>query len=159
MKRFVAGVTLIELLSVILSLSILVGITIGSWFYYRLKVKRDGVMEQVRHAMAMARSEAMLRQAVVVYCSSADLKHCGGRWDQGQIIRYRHSNRVLRTYPPVPGVLSSFHANFGRNDRILFSAEGFTEGQNGRFDFCVESKFAFKPCRSLILHFSGQTVG
>ena len=139
-------------------LSILVSLTTLAWFYYRVKIERHTALLQVSHAIEYARMQAISLQVPMIYCGSSDGWHCDGRWQKGQIIHAVNSSTVLQRYLPIAQVQLSFHANFGHNQQIKFMTTGFTNGQNGRFDFCIKPILDIKPCRSLILHFSGQTI-
>lgn len=159
MKSLYQGVTFIELLCVMACLAVLVGLTAVSMRDTTIKIQRSLLMQRVKNAIAFARMQAVSMQVPMVYCGSSDLKHCDGNWNHGQLIHPANSDKVIQTYLGLDKIRLTFHANFGRSQKIEFMTTGFTNGQNGRFDFCIPAKFAVKPCESLILHFSGQIVG
>jgi Tfp pilus assembly protein FimT len=116
---------------------IIVAIAVMSTMSYRWLLQKDALMlsmDQIKLAIMTARQQAILHQENIIYCASADQQHCAMNWDLGQIILQQQ--HVIHFYSPL---LKSIHcqwrSSFNKNNQIIFTRDGTTNGQQGRFEF------------------------
>ncbi len=137
-------------------ISILAVMSVGTWVHYRSRWQQKLLTRRVRNALAFAKSEAVSRQTSIIYCGSSDKMHCDGKWSSGQLVKVKASNKLLQTFSALKsGVGLAFYSNLGHNKSVVFTEQGFTQGQQGHFNICSAK---VKPCSVLILHYSGQVV-
>ena len=106
------------------------------WHNQQSRLRADRVLA----ALHYTRSEAIKRNTIVSFCASLDSQKCGGEWRDGQIVIVENSGVVLRRFSALshPEILS-YRGNFGLNDRIRYTAIGFTHGQSGRFFYTQDN--------------------
>jgi len=143
-----SGVTLFELLCVMACLSILFLLVLPLGLAFRAELKLTAAVDQLRHVLSLAQGEAISRGRSVWVSG----------WARGQLILTTEAS-LSRSFAVVRGITIRYHGNLGRNDSIRFLPNGTTYGQKGHFDCCTQSTWVKPRCHSLILHFSGQTVG
>lgn len=131
MKRH-SAFTLIELLIALTLASLLLVAAVPLWREWLQRNRAEAVVQQLITAINLARSEAVKRGQTVTFCPSRDQRHCGGLWQEGQIILQQQ--QVIRTYAALPGRDQLiWRSSLGKNDRLEFVASGFTNGQKGSF--------------------------
>lgn len=82
-----AGFTLVEMMIAITLMAILMAIAVPSFRDASLGSQLRSTVNELVASVAVARSEAIKRNAVVTLCVSADGNACGaGGWEQGWIV-------------------------------------------------------------------------
>ena len=81
------GYTLIEALVVAALLAIGLAIALPNLSAPLQRARVDAAAEALRGGLQLARSAALARAEAVWLCPSADGRRCGGRWQQGWIVR------------------------------------------------------------------------
>jgi len=95
MKKSILGFTLLELMFAIAIAAILVAIAAPN-FSDTLKANR--VQSQARDLYSQlnyARSEAVSRGSIVLFCRSSDASTCSGTWSNGWIVCVDKNNTAL----------------------------------------------------------------
>lgn len=155
-----AGMTLIELIAILLCVSILLLITAATWQHYAKKIRQNMAVYNIRDGLMYARTQAIAHHRSMLYCGSSDLVHCDGDWEYAQLVKDKRSNTVLKTYKSnTKSVQITFRASFGAIKTVEFTPQGMTHGQQGHFSVCLTPAVsAIKRCKWLVLHFSGEAV-
>jgi type IV fimbrial biogenesis protein FimT len=129
------GYTLLELLITLALLSALLLIAIPSWRAMMAQNRTAIVVNQLREAIALARSEAIKRSATITFCGSANQETCSGQWSNGYIVR--SPNKVLRVFDGVSsGSSLVWRGRLGSENQLHISPSGLTEMPNGSFMYC-----------------------
>lgn len=152
------GISLLELLCVMACVAIVALLSLPLGMQYRATQQLSLAVSALRHLLLNAQAQAMAQGKRVSVCGSRDGWHCDGGWSYYTLLR-GSDGRVRRSLALASGVTLTYHANFGRNHLVEYLGNGMTHGQDGRFDFCTHAAWLPRRCQSLILHFSGQTVG
>jgi type IV fimbrial biogenesis protein FimT len=111
------GLTLIELMISVAVLAILLGIAVPSFTNATLGSRLSSHASKLVAGAALARSEAIKRNAVVAMCASADGATCAssGGWQQGWIVIHPGSGSVLLSEAAAPdGFRITAASNFTR---------------------------------------------
>ncbi|MDP3651533.1 MAG: GspH/FimT family pseudopilin [Rhodoferax sp.] len=87
--RLVRGFTLTELMTTVAILAVLMGLAAPTFSDIALSSRLKDAANRLVSFAAVARSEAIKRNAVVTMCMSADAASCAttGGWEQGWIMR------------------------------------------------------------------------
>jgi len=94
----------------------------------------NNVLNRVRFALRYARSSAFAEQAEIMFCGAKKYQ-CDGNWDQGQLIIRVKDHKILRVFSALPASIHlRFRSNFNKNSVLIFSPDGTTKGQQGRFE-------------------------
>ena len=137
------GLTLIELIISLSIIAILIAVAIPSFATLQQNSARRTALNNFWHAIFLARSEAVKRNAVIALCKSRDGQTCDnstGDWSDGWIVfdnldhdepAQRDANEpILQIYQAWPGV----HIT---SNRKTFSFRPVTQGAvNGTIVFC-----------------------
>jgi len=137
------GLTLFELMIVLIILAILTSLAVPSFKDIYRKQQVDGELNILFTLIYFARSEAIKRNKVVTICKSDDGNLCGGDWTNGWIVfadEDKDGNRdagdtFISSGKVDEGYQLSWSA-FGSNNYIRFTANGLTVSQNGSFKLC-----------------------
>lgn len=112
---------------------ILATLSMITYHDFLLRNAVSATVNQLSNAMLYARSQAVLQNAKVLLCGSRDQLHCDGDWQAGQIVMCR--DKLLRVFPGVSSRLRlSWVGNFNQETAILFTENGRTSAQQGRFE-------------------------
>lgn len=153
------GVTLLELLVVVLLLSILTGISLPGFQHLIEQKKADIAIGRLGHAIELARTFAITTGHLVTLCRSANGEDCGGQWRDGTIIftdrngdrRINQDDKLLH-YVRFPDINGSIHWRAFQNRQYLqITNMGFTRYQNGNFTYCPNNKKS-ELARQLIIN-------
>jgi type IV fimbrial biogenesis protein FimT len=129
-----AGFTLVELLTVVATLAVLVGLAMPTFGTLLAKWHRDSATRLLVSHLQLARLSAIKSSAKVVMCNSQDGVQCSQPahfdWSSGWLI-FRDSNpnnaldptdELIASAGPVPGILSLASSN--RVRRFVFLPNG-----------------------------------
>lgn len=131
------GFTLFELL-----LSVSVGLIlllagIPAWHHLVARNKMAATVNQIIAELHAARSDAISRGQMVIFCGSRDGAHCDGQWQAGQLALLDQNHQILRVYSGVAaGDRFWWQGSLGYNDALKWTPTGFTQGQRGSFYYC-----------------------
>ena len=159
--RHQCGLTLIELLICLTIVAVLTTVAIPSFGEMHKNTLRRTSVNNVWHALFLARSEAIKRNSVVVLCKSRDATRCDnspGNWSAGWIVfenldhdepaQRDAGEPVLRVYNPVGGISVT-------SNRQTFSFRPFAQGAvNGTIVFC-DSRGS-EAARAIIISHTGR---
>lgn len=165
------GVTLIELLVALSVFSILLTVGVPSFSQFTTSTRLSSYANTLFSHMALARSEAIKRNARVVICKSADGSTCAssGNWSQGWIVFADSDNNASASVgeqiiTTMPALLTgfSFSGNTNVSDYISYDAQGvpkLTTGgfQSGTITLCPAAPAASGNGRDIILSSSGRS--
>lgn len=164
------GFTLYELLIVVAISSLLLTVGVGSFDRYIGTTQADTIINKLRTALSLARTEAVKRAASVVVCRVGALPgQCAGTvssghhdWSEGWLLfvdrdRDREfdlaaGDELLRVFPAIE---SRFVLKWGRGDFIAYQGSGSLNSRNG--SFCLgdlDDIAAFR--RELVIPYSGR---
>ena len=133
----ITGLTLLEFLVALSLFIILASMAFPFWHDFIVENRLTVLVDRVSMAIHFARSTAITRGQVVTFCGSADGQHCDGQWSRGQMVRVLGANTPLRHYSRLPSNYRLlWRSSLKQNDYLNFTAQGFTEGQQGTFYFC-----------------------
>jgi prepilin-type N-terminal cleavage/methylation domain-containing protein len=99
------GITLIELLISLSIFGIILAISIPNLSSYFISQEKQLIFNNLKQAVHLARSNAVITKKNTKICSSIDSVHCGGTWNNGFIVK--QNNKILKSYP------GSKHGNLG----------------------------------------------
>jgi type IV fimbrial biogenesis protein FimT len=131
------GFTLFELL-----LSVGVGLIlllagIPAWRHLVAQNKMATTVNQIIAELHAARSDAISRGQMVIFCGSRDGAHCDGQWQAGQLALLDQNHQILRVYSGIAaGDRFWWQGSLGYNDALKWTPTGFTQGQRGSFYYC-----------------------
>jgi type IV fimbrial biogenesis protein FimT len=156
------GFTLLELLSVVAVISILLVLVIPSWQRWLAENRVQAAVQQLYNAMQLARFTAIVQGKPVVVCANSGLQSCAQDWRQGFIVCQGLSvntcdakdDKVLRVFDSIASVIIEWHG-FPTNQAIVFTPQGYTQIQNGRF-IVTAGKGVNQVKRVLILSKTGR---
>lgn len=130
------GTTLLEVLIVVAIVAVLSAVAIPSWRNSAIQQDLASDTRQLRQALSLARSTAIMTQLTVVLCPSRDGKQCSDDWSAPLILREDQSSEVLRRFPASRNQRLSFRRD-GRP--VRFRPSGRASGHNGTFLICAEN--------------------
>lgn len=129
------GTTLLEVLVVVVIVAVLTALVIPSWRKTAMEQEISSDTRQLRQALTLARSTAIMTQLTVILCPSRDGKHCTDDWSAPLILREDGSSEILRHFPGS----RSEHLSFRGDGRpVRFQPNGRASGHNGTFVICAE---------------------
>lgn len=138
-----AGVTLMEMLTVIAVLGILATLAVPSFSTLRYNADRSAAVNDFFHAIFLARSESIKRGQVVSLCKSTDHETCANRgtqWTAGWIVFVNTDSDDLPERDPGEPLIAAY-AGWPRGEitsnRAAYSFRPYTQGVvNGTIVFC-----------------------
>lgn len=110
-----------------------------------------------------SRTFALQYKKFVIICPTADMQTCANRWSSAALSFIDlNGNKTLDDDEQIISTVSTpkDFANFrwvafGNKTNLAFSAEGYTDNQNGRFYICREEK-GKSIQRQILVHKSGR---
>lgn len=131
------GFTLFECLLTLLILFILLSVGISYWRHFITEQQLNALTSRLINAIYLTGAEAIKRDEVVSLCGSADGKSCDGNWRIGMVIVIPRTATIIRRYPvESSGYRLIWRSSLGDNMSLNFTADGFTQGQQGAFYLC-----------------------
>jgi type IV fimbrial biogenesis protein FimT len=138
------GFALIEIITVIAVASILMLFGIPKLSDYLKKTRANTKVQELAHAVQLARSEALSAGSVVTLCKSGDLTSCGGDWSEGYMIFIdRNANHqvdaedeILHTWLGNADKEQIRWRGFPSKNYLQFDAMGIPHNHNGSFYYC-----------------------
>ena len=155
------GFTLVELMITVAILAVIVGIGLPSFTGIVAQNRVTASINDFHAGLRLARSEAVKRNANVVFCASSNQTACTGGWGSGWLV-YQDvdgdgtvdSGEIIRVGDAVQtGYTLTFTS---ATSAITFAARGMTSGQSGTFKLCDKDKKA-SYARGIILLVTGAT--
>ncbi len=135
------GFSLLELLLALAMGLVLLLIAIPIYHHLLLENNTRRIVDQIVTAIQAARSSAIARDEVIIFCGSVDRQHCDGSWQAGQFIQSDQNQKIMRTFPALPlGDRLLWRSSLGYNQELKFAPSGFTLGQRGSFYYCPLQK-------------------
>lgn len=133
MRNRSAGMTLIELMTALLVLSILVGIAVPTFREFAANSRVSAASSSLTTALSLTRSEALRTSAVARACPTTNQTGCANslNWSTGWLVFADadgdgtvDAGELIQVWPPVPaGVTVASTAN-----RISYNAMGMNAG-------------------------------
>lgn len=129
------GFSLIELMLAMVIMTLGILFSLEAMRSVKAKMALSQLSGELRSAVSLAKTRALLGQSVVL-CPKGSGADCGDDWSRGfQLVE---GARVLRSYP-VSEALRLYWHGFPVRQRVMFSADGLSFQQNGRFILCGSS--------------------
>jgi len=123
--------------------------------------RKTTAINDLRTALALARSSAITRRQRVTVCTSSDNATCTtiGDWSQGWIVFTDPNNRdtvdpgeeILRVHNAISGT-GTFSGNGLITNRVSFTPQGMADASLGTLSYADGTRFS----GSLIISFAGQ---
>jgi len=160
-RMYTKGFTMIELMVTVALVAILAGIGIPSFNSFIAQNRVIASINEFHTGLRLARSEAVKRNANVVFCASSNQTTCTGSWGSGWLV-YQDldgdntvdSNEIIRVGDAVQtGYALTFSSG---SSAITFLPRGMTNNQSGTFKLCDRDKVASRA-RGIILLTTGAT--
>lgn len=130
------GTTLLEVLVVVVIVAVLTALVIPSWRKTAMEQDISSDTRQLRQALTLARSTAIMTQLTVILCPSRDDRQCTDDWSAPLILREDGSSEILRHFPGSRNERLSFR---GDGRPVRFQPNGRASGHNGTFVICAEN--------------------
>ena len=155
MRKWMCGVSLVELLLVLTILVILLASLDSQGFAKSRDEKQaDGVMSDIVSAISMSRQAAIMENVIVTYCRSDYGINCQGSWLDGSIIftdrngdrRLNGDDRLLHRQDPVSATGSLHFRSFRNRQYLQMTPFGFTNYQNGNFTWLSPARTLAAGC-------------
>lgn len=155
------GFTLVELMVTVALVAILAGIGIPSFNNLVAQNRVISSINEFHAGLRLARSEAVKRNANVVFCASSNQSTCTGTWGSGWLVyqdldgdNTADNNEVIRVGDAVQ---TGFALTFsGGGTAITFLPRGMTDEQSGTFKLCDKDRVASRA-RGIVLLTTGST--
>jgi len=164
------GFTLIELIVTMAIAAIVLSIAIPSYQTTVQNNRKTTSINELAHALQLARSTAISRRVFVTVCKSNTITDAAptcrtggisGDWSQGWIIftdadeslSINGTDTLLRVHDALPGG-GTFIGNTNVVNRISFSPQGLARGSNGTITHCDSRGAA--DASALVISVGGQ---
>lgn len=161
MNRKQNGLTLIELIIVVVLLALLGTIMLPALGGLIERFERDTTLRAMYQAFQLARTEAVTRGKTVTICPLDGNQECAGNWekdihaflDPDSQRKLASQDAVIRTVPaPDDGKWS---ANVGNTGYFQYRPDGMIRGTMGNLVYCPESGDA-RHAGQLIINMGGR---
>jgi len=157
------GHTLAELLLVLCTAGLLLGLSGPSLLESLQRQDGAAVMNDLARTMAMARSAAVEQGNSVTVCASREGAGCGGNWNDGHMAfidangdgKRSATDRVIHQAAGATAGGNLTLRSFPNRQFVQFSMFGSTLNQNGTFTWCARDGRA-SSARQLIFSLSGR---
>lgn len=143
-----AGLTLLELLSVLVIISILMMSAGAAWNPLVDRVQASAVQTNIHRAFSLARSSAVHFGSTVTICPLSDENRCVNDWNRPVGI-FQDNNNLYRVPKDAPmikiltlnvgGFLRSSNAGRGMRRYFQFNPDGSSRGSLGHLLWCPAS--------------------
>lgn len=169
-RRFLRGLTLVELLVAIALVAVLLGLAAPSMAAILNQTRLTAATNTFLASLRLARSEAVRRGGRVTLCKSTDGKACAaaGGWEQGWIVFHDSDGdgvvdpgefMIQQTEAQDPGMVITGNASVAR--AIVFTATGRNRTaaggmQAGTLTLCNKAD-AGGPARQIVIASGGRT--
>jgi type IV fimbrial biogenesis protein FimT len=157
----VRGVTLMEFLTTLAILGILSSLAVPGFTSLRYDAERTSTVNELLHALFLARSESIKRGTVVSVCKSADGSTCANwapDWNVGWMVfvnEDRDDPPQRDGAEPIVAVYQGWSAGTITSNRVAYSFRPFTQGVvNGTLVFCDRRGAA--TARAIIVSHTGR---
>lgn len=155
--------TLVELLLVLAVLAMLAGLALPGLRQDLRDQVAATTLQELARSMALARSAAVTHGRMATLCGSSDGNSCGGDWNSGHLVfldadgngRRDAADELLLVRTTLPGHGSLLLRSFPNRQYVQYTAEGFSNRQNGSFTWCPLEQDA-RAARQLIFSQSGR---
>lgn len=143
----IQGLTLLELLTVLLMLSISLAAAIPTFTHSNENSLRRAHMGMLVRSLHLARTTAISSRHTTTFCASTDRIHCDGNWQAGTMLfkdannnhRRDEDEAILDTGYELEGkAILRWRASGRRNTYIRFSPQGEAR-EFGTFTYCPAS--------------------
>lgn len=156
------GFTLIEIMVTLALAIVILSVGVPSFQSMIKDNRKVTAINDLRGALALARSTAITQRQRVTVCKSADNSSCtdDGDWSQGWIVfadpndpagTRDNTETILRVHDALPGS-GTFSGNGNVANRVSFSAQGLSSGTLGTLTYTDGSGYT----GALIVSFGGQ---
>ncbi len=159
------GITLIELLVTLAVAAVLLHAALPAFADLLASQRAAAASNAVVGAVQLARSSAITHRTAVTFCPRSG-NACGGRahWRDGGLVFLDHNrNAELDAGEPLLGTLAALEAgatlawrSFRNRSYLRFEPRGYTDWQNGHFQYCPASSDA-RHARQVIINAQGRT--
>ncbi len=130
------GISLIEILIVLTLIGFFALVALPGLNHFYQSNQATTQVNQIITALHFARSEAILRNEIVIFCPSRNQSQCGGNWRDGQIVMSTNE-KVLQAYPALKSQTALiWKSTLGDNQQLRWLPSGLTAGQSGSFFYC-----------------------
>lgn len=162
MRTCTHGFTLLDLITTLAIISITVGITIPALGFLINSTRVTADTNEIVTALALARSEAINRNELVLICKSDNGSECNhsANWHDGWIIfsdtNHNHKREteetLIRVHTHLKPGLTLEYRGFGSPNYTAFRPTGFTN--NGSFVLCKKDDPGY--ARKIIINTTGR---
>jgi type IV fimbrial biogenesis protein FimT len=159
--RSSTGLTLVELLTSIALVAVLGTLAVPGMNQLVSDTRRTAAVNDLFHAMFLARSEAMKRGQMVTVCKSADRQTCAGKgtqWTAGAIVFVNKDGDEPAVRDPAEPLLSVYEgwpSGSITSTRASYSFRPNTQGVvNGTLVFC--DRRGSDHARAIVINHAGR---
>ena len=146
-----AGVTLVELMVVIILLAILATLGMPLWHEFIERNRSQAILNALERSIQQARSIAVSQRTRIEVCGASAQHQCQNNWQQGWLLRLsNNTDEIIQITELSHSEIKLIWAGF--QPRIVFHPSGITSMSNGRFVACRKQRVAWQ----LILNRQGR---
>jgi Tfp pilus assembly protein FimT len=127
------GFSLLELLLVFFLMASLSLLSVGPIKNYLESLDRQRSYDHLKTLIDHMRWKSMMAQGRLGVCGSSNLKRCDGHWALGVMAFNTENQEIISTMRFSQSCSLQFSSSLGRNESIVFTSAGMTEGQQGHF--------------------------
>jgi len=151
MKCDAAGFTVIELLTVLVVLAIVAGISVPSFAHIVERQRAEAAVQRLSSDLALARNTALARRQAVVVCPQGADGECqpGSDWSGGWLVFVedaRHSEQIGELLWVQQALADGRHSlTLNANRGLLrYRGDGSSPGSNLTLSLCLRGKVALQ---------------
>lgn len=126
------GLSLIELLLVMLLIASLALVSVAPIHHYLIHMRNEKTFDALKRTIDHMRWQAIAQNQIYGVCGSSDQQHCNGAWTSG-VIGFGPAGMVMTSIAVSSECRLRFAGSLGRNSAIFFTPGGMTQGQQGHF--------------------------